>query len=225
MSVRTARLLLLAGFTAAVAAVLVAGGWEWLSDGDRVEAFFTERGAIGPIVFVVLMWLVQPWGVPGAFFMVPAAVVWPLPVAMGLSWIGNMGASTIAFGFARWVGHDWAQARLPDRLRRWDDRLASGGVVEVTMLRLLTGQIPPADWLLGVSQVRVPPFVVGTAVGIIPGIIVITTVGGSFYGWIGGEPRRLVVALVATVAVVLVVRRRRRVTRGRDRPFGDAERP
>jgi uncharacterized membrane protein YdjX (TVP38/TMEM64 family) len=121
VSVRTVRLLLLVGSAAAVGAVLVAGGWEWLSDGDRVQAFFAERGAIGPIVFIVLMWLVQPWGVPGAFFMVPAAVVWPLPVAMGLSWLGNMGASTIAFGFARKrsrTGTCWSGVSCPTSARR-----------------------------------------------------------------------------------------------------------
>ena len=194
----------------AVAGVLAAGGWDWISDADRVEEFFTERGLLGPLVFVALMWALQPWGIPGAVFMVPAAVVWPLPTAMLLSWIGNMGASTIAFGFARWVARDWAQAHLPERLRRWDDRLASGAYVEVTMLRLLTGQLPPADWLLGVSAVEIAPFLVGTAIGIIPGIVVITAVGGSLYGWIGGDPARWGPLLAVAIAAVVVVRRRRR---------------
>jgi len=194
---------------AVVVVVLAAGGWEWLSDADRVEEFFTERGLLGPLVFVLLMWAVQPWGVPGAVFMVPAAVVWPLPVAMGLSWVGNMGASLIAFLFARWVARDWAQARVPERVRRWDDRLASGGILEVTVLRLATGQLPPADWLLGVSNVRMVPFLVGTALGIIPGIVVITMVGGSLFGWVAESPWRWG-PLVALGAVGFVWSRRRR---------------
>ena len=204
------RLLVLATIVAVVGGVLAAGGWDWISDADRVEDFFTERGVVGPLVFVALMWGLQPWGIPGAVFMVPAAVVWPLPTAMALSWVGNMGASTIAFGFARWVARDWAQDHLPERLRRWDDRLAAGGYGEVTMLRLLTGQLPPADWLLGVSAVRFGPFVVGTAIGIIPGIIVITAVGGNLYGWVGGDQRRWVPLLTVAIAATVIARRRGR---------------
>ena len=124
------------------------------------------------------MWLLQPAGVPGAVFMVPAAVVWPIPTAIALSWIGNMGASSIAFVMARWFAHDWAQARLPERLRRWDTRLAGGSTLQVTwqvtLLRFVTGQLTPADWLLGVSTVSARAFLVGTGIGIIPGIVLFT---------------------------------------------------
>ena len=78
------------------------------------------------------------------------------------------------------------------------------------MLRLLTGQLPPADWLLGVSTVQVGPFVFGTAIGIIPGIVVITAVGGNLYSWIGGDPRRWVPLLVVAIAATVIARRRRR---------------
>ena len=52
----------------------------------------------------------------------------------------------------------WLMQRLTDRLRAWDSRVAQGGVREVAVLRLFTGQITPADWLLGVSSVRLTPF-------------------------------------------------------------------
>ncbi len=195
-----------------VAATLVAGGWGLVSDGERVEAFFTGRGLLGPVVFIVIMWTVQPLGVPGVFFMVPAAVVWPAPLAIVLSWTGNMGASFLAFTFARWLARDWAQKRVPAALLRWDDRLEAGGVREVAVLRLFTGQLTPADWLLGVSSVRVQPFLVGTGIGIVPGILLAVLAGGSLATWAGGNPARwLWVGLVA-LAVILISR-----VLGRDR--------
>ena len=192
----------------AAALFVWAGGWGFVSDGERVEQFFTRRGAVGPIVFVLAMWVLQPLGVPGLVFMVPAAVVWPLPTAMALSWVGNMGASTIAFGAARYVARDWVQNHLPTRLRGWDRRLADGALVQVFLLRVITGQFTPADWLLGVSTVRFRTFVVGTALGIIPGIVLATTIGGGLVDLLDERWVRLPLLLALIVFVALRQSRR-----------------
>ena len=44
-----------------------------------VEAFLAERGWLGPLVFVVTMWILQPLLLPGPVFMVPASLVWSAP--------------------------------------------------------------------------------------------------------------------------------------------------
>ena len=204
------RILILLGLVIAGALFVVFGGWDFISDGDRVEEFFTERGALGPIVFILAMWALQPAGVPGAVFMVPAAVVWPLPTAMGLSWIGNMGASAIAFSMARYLAYDWAQAKMPDRMRVWDQRIERGGILQVTLLRVVTGQFTPADWLLGVSKVKLPAFFIGTALGIIPGIVLVTTLGGGIVENLGNRWVRLPVILaIVAIGILRRVRRRR----------------
>lgn len=187
---------------------VVLGGWDFVRDGDRVEAFFTERGAVGPLVFVLAMFALQPAGVPGLVFMVPAAVVWPLPTAIALSWVGNMGASTIAFAMARHLARDWVQNHMPTRLQGWDERLAGGGLLQVVLLRVVTGQFTPADWLLGVSNVRVGRFLLGTAIGIVPGIVLATTVGGGLVDLLTHRWIRL--AVVVALVAVLVLRRARR---------------
>lgn len=197
------------------AAFVALDGWAVISDGDRVEAFFTERGAVGPIVFVLAMWALQPAGVPGLVFMVPAAVVWPLPTAMALSWVGNMGASTIAFAMARHLARGWVQDHMPTRLRGWDQRLAGGGLLQVFLLRVVTGQLTPADWLLGVSTVRFSTFFVGTALGIVPGIVLATTIGSGIVDLLGN--RWLRVPLLVGLVGFVVVRRLRRA-RGSVRP-------
>lgn len=202
------RLLIVLGVLAAGALFVAFGGWDFIRDGDRVEEFLTERGALGPMVFILAMWALQPAGIPGAVFMVPAAVVWPLPTAMGLSFVGNMGASTLAFLMARYLVHDWAQARMPERLRIWDERIENGGVLQVTLLRVVTGQFTPADWLLGVSKVQLRPFFIGTALGIIPGIVLVTTLGGGIVELLGD--RRLRLPLILALVAFGIFRRLRR---------------
>lgn len=177
-------------------------------DAAEVETFLRDRGVLGPVVFVLVMWCLQPLGVPGLVFMVPAALVWPAPMAVGLSWVGNMGASFFAFAFARWIARDWAQQRLPDRLRRWDGRLARGGVAEVATLRLVTGQLTPADWLLGISSVRLGPFLTGTAIGIVPLIVIVVFAGASAGTWLFDDPVRWGSALAAIAAMLVAAQLR-----------------
>lgn len=192
------------------------GGSDWFLDGD-FERFVRDAGPAGPVVFVVSMWVVQPFGLPGTLWMVPAGVVWPWPVAVALAWIGNMGASTIAFVFARVVGRSWVSPRLPPQLRAFDERrFAKGGTGMVILLRIFTGQLAPADWLLGVSQVRNRTFLVGTGLGILPGIVMAVLGGPAFLTWVSALPLAVQVGMVvvAVVVVAAVATRRRKVGGG-----------
>jgi uncharacterized membrane protein YdjX (TVP38/TMEM64 family) len=165
-----------------VAVLVFATGLDDALRGEEFHDFLASPW--GPAVYVLSMWVIQPVGLPGFVWMVPAGLVWSWPVAVGLSWIGNMGASAIAFAWARFVARDWVAGRIPPRVRAFDDRLARGGTTPVIALRLVTGQLPPADWLLGASAVRWQPFLVGTAIGIIPGIVFFVVAGSSLFAYL-----------------------------------------
>ncbi len=200
----------------AALAFVALGGLGWVLDDGNVEALLTENGAIGPIIFVVVMWVTQPFGVPGFVYMAPAGIIWPFPLAIALSWIGNMGSSYLGFAFARWVARDWVKARIPPRMHAFDARLAEGGVTPIIGLRLVFGQLPPADWLLGVTRVTTPTFLLGTGIGIIPGAVIAVVAGGGLIRLLLDLPTWAAVATVAALAVgaagaELWRRRRRRV--------------
>ncbi|MBW3661676.1 MAG: VTT domain-containing protein [Actinobacteria bacterium] len=166
-----------------VALLVFATGLDDALRGDGFQDFLASPW--GPAVYVLSMWIVQPVGLPGFVWMVPAGLAWSWPAAVALSWIGNLGASAIAFAWARFVARDWVASRIPPRVRAFDDRLARGGTAQVIALRLVTGQLPPADWLLGVTGVRWQVFFIGTAIGIVPGIVVFVVVGSSLFASLG----------------------------------------
>jgi len=203
----------LAVVAVAAAVFVVLGGFGWVTGDGNVENLLTETGVVGPLVFVLVMWLTQPLGVPGAVYMVPAGIVWPYPLAIALSWIGNMGASCLAFAFARWFARDWVQLRIPKRMYPYNDRLVAGGVWPIVLLRLVFGQLAPADWLLGVSKVSTRNFLIGTAVGIIPGVVLFVVAGGGLFDALTGmstQTRRIVIGIIVAVAVGRRVWLRRR---------------
>ncbi len=195
---------------AAVVFTLILGGFDALRDQDRVEEFLTESGPWGPLAFILAFVALQPLSLPGAVLIIPATFVWPWWEVTIYTLAGGLLASTIGFVLARWIAQDWVRARLPDRMRAWESRLAEHGFVSTVLLRVLTGYAPPADWLLGVSRVSVPSFLAGTIVGLIPGTIAIAVWGDdAVRGLADVPPAVLVIAAVAVVGGYLVLKRRR----------------
>jgi len=180
------------------------GGYSWVTTDGNVERLLTETGILGPLIFILVMWCTQPLGVPGFVYMVPAGIIWPYPLAIALSWIGNIGASYIAFVFARWFARDWVKARIPPQMHRYDDRLEQGGLRPVILLRVVFGQLPPADWLLGVTSVSQRNFLIGTAIGIIPGVVLFVVAGGGLVDLVRDMPtvaRRVAIGIVISLAI------------------------
>lgn len=209
-----------------VAAVVfvLSGGYGWIRGDDNVESLLTDTGAIGPIVFILVMWCTQPLGIPGFVYMAPAGIVWPYPQAVVLAWIGNMGASYIAFAFSRWFARDWVGERIPVRMQLYADRIEDGGVGPVVLLRLVFGQLPPADWLLGVTKVSTRNFLIGTGIGILPGVILFVVAGGGILDLLGDlstTERRIGIAIgVAGLVGFRRLRKRRARRTGSDSLVG-----
>jgi uncharacterized membrane protein YdjX (TVP38/TMEM64 family) len=112
-----------------------------------------DLGPRGYLAFIVAYALLQPFGVPGTVFVVAAPLIWPWPVAFGLSLAGTMAASSVGFSFARFVGRDWVAARIPARFQRYEQALADRAFATVFLLRLIFWMPPPLHAFFGVSRV------------------------------------------------------------------------
>ena len=186
----------------------------WLLDAvpgpGEVATALRDSGWIGALLYLGAFAGLQPWGLPGALFTIPAALVWPPALALGLSWLGANLAALIAFLFARWAGRDWARGRLGPRLSAYDRRLAERGLLTTIGIRLLFVCAPPASWLLGVSRVPLGTFLFGTAVGLLPGIALQTFVGNRGLAAIQEQSGVSLLLLAAAIAAIVLYQRRAR---------------
>ena len=152
--------------------------------------------------------------------MLLSVFLWPLELAFLLNLAGASGAGVVGFGFARFVGRDWVQDRLPERLRDLEARVLTHAFRTVLIVRLTTYLFPPAHWALGLSPVKFGPFLLATIIGFIPMTAFWTFAGGNTLSWLGEQSLDVWIGLGAAVVVLALGYR----AVGRYRPHARAER-
>jgi uncharacterized membrane protein YdjX (TVP38/TMEM64 family) len=197
-----ARLLLLAGV-----ALGAAGAW-WTglyhASPEAVRELVSQAGVWGPVAFVALFVGGELVHFPGGvLFMLAAAALWPARVAIPTAYAAALVASLVVFGIARWLVPAELHERVPERLRRYETLLESHGLVTVIGLRLVLFMLPTVHWLLGASRVSARDFALGTALGLLPGVLGLTLLGGNaFAHWAALQPWLLGGLAVAGVIAV-----------------------
>ena len=164
--------------------LLIAVAWHsgWLNRLSHVRslvAAIADAGVRGQLAFVVSFALLQPFVIPGTLFIVAAPLIWPWPVAFALSLTGTMAASVVGFSFARWVARDWVLARVPRRLRRYEEALAQRPFRTVLVLRLVLWMPPPLHAFFGISRVSQGVPFWASLLGYIPPLLVVSALGAQ----------------------------------------------
>lgn len=193
----------------AAAAIVVAwrtGLLDLAREPARLQAALRDLGPLGMIAYVGVFGLTQPLGMPGIALTLAASLVWSPPVAIALAIAGFLLSSSVSFGFARSMGRDWVAARLPARFRAWDERIARRGLITVAVLRVLFFGSQLVHLLLGVSQVRFGTYLLGSAIGYLPGVVAIVLFGPAALDWISRQPISPWWIAAGAVALLLVAR-------------------
>ena len=184
-----------------------------LLDRETFSTLLVESRWLGPLLFVAAFSFLQPFGFPGLFFMASSTLIWPLWLAFLLNWAGTVGAGVVGFAFARFIGREWVERRLPDRFRDFESRVQRRAFRTVLVIRLTTYLFPPAHWALGLSPVRFAPFLLATIIGFVPVTLIWTFAGGSALEWLSGQPRETLIgaaAMILALALTLRFARRQR---------------
>ena len=186
-------LVLLIGTTLAVSVELpsIAGMRSWLEEG-------------GPARWIVLVLglaaaLLTPISRTVLSVLVGAVAGFPAGLAVALS--GGLLGGLAGFALSRWLGREAAIRLAGARLARVDLVVSERGFVSVLAARIMP--VAPfvfVSYAAGLSGVRFGPYLLGTAVGLVPWSVLYVGVGASVTS-IGSWASRIDVVL--TVAVVL----------------------
>jgi len=150
-------------------------------------------------------------GVP-QIMLIAAAVVAFGPVTGSLySWVGTMASSLVGFQLGRLAGAKVLERFSGESVGRFVKLIARNGLFASFIVRL----VPSAPFIVvnmaaGVTPMRVVDFLLGTAVGIVPKIVLTAFAGNSIFrvlkGEIGKDALWLVAIAVAWVGIGLAAR-------------------
>lgn len=147
---------------------------------DGIRAVVDGLGAWAPLVYVGLYILATVFLLPGTPFTVAAGVVFGSWLGLGVVLIGATLGATGSFLIGRAVGRDAVVQLAGRRVRAIDRTLQRNGLVSVLVVRLIPlFPFNVLNLVCGVTGLKLRDYVIGTAVGIVPGTALLVLAGGS----------------------------------------------
>ncbi len=195
---------------AATAAGIVLGGGSRDSIGETIDA----AGPLGPLAFVALYVVLTVLFFPGAILTAAGGAAFGAALGTMLAVTGATIGATGAFLIGRRAGRAQVEQIAGNRFETVVAWLARRGFLAVLYLRLIP-VIPfnALNYASGVSAVDTRDYVLGTALGIIPGAFAYAALGSSL-----GDPTSpefiAALALVVILAVGAPLVQRRLKARG-----------
>jgi len=212
------KLILFIILTLIITGLYSTGLFENLNDSESFKDQIRSYGTWGVLAFCLIFLAVQPIGFPGSILWMASSMIWPLQQAFLYSWLIGIISALSGFYFARYLAKDWVQNKLPDRLKRYDQHIEAKGLRTTIVIRLLFMISPPTNWLLGVSKIQTQTFLLGTSIGLMPGILMYNYFGQGvlqFYqqlkqpGSIESQYFLITVLLIVLIAATYFVLKRR----------------
>ncbi len=200
-----AKILLLVGAAALVLAAFHFGVFEAFTSSATLREKLLALGPLGYLAFLAAFAFLQPFGLPGVMFIGAASLVWDPLIASLLSMLGATLASINGFSFARYLGRDWVEKKLPPKLRKYDERLAERGFATVFVLRAVFWTAPGLHLLFGISRVKFWTHVAASVLAYVPLVVLISFYGDCVFEKLKAQPPERLVAAAATLAIAIAV--------------------
>ncbi len=193
-------LLVLAGVAATV------WGFSLGLSAEALATWIDSLGIWAPIGFVALYAVATVAMVPGGIFDLVGGALFGPYLGSAFNLLGGTLGAALAFLFARYIARDWAQAKAGPRLQsimRSVDEEDWRFVAFVRLVPVIPYNI--ANYLLGVTRIPFPRYVLATLVFMAPSTVAYTWIGHAGRQAIAGDTENIKYALIALAVIALVL--------------------
>lgn len=166
---------------------LLGGYWFYVQKNDLTLADSAEKAALvitgslfGPVFFIIIYWLR-----PLIFF--PATIITVLsgflfgPIGILYTIIGSNGSALVAYFIGRFFGQGVLEDDADNSLmQRYSTRMRENSFETILIMRLIFLPYDVVNYFSGFLKINWLPFLLGTAIGSVPGTISFTLLGTSF---------------------------------------------
>lgn len=185
-----------------------AAGLTRLTDPAQLSAAvrgLRERRFIAP-AFVGAYALATALALPGSVLTIAGGAIFGFRLGVLLNWTGALLGATLAYLLARALGADALRRVLGGRADRLEALAGSHGFGTVLRLRLIP--VVPFNLLnfaAGLARVPLRDYLLGTALGLIPGTVVYTWFADALLAGAAGARRDALVRLAIAGAVLILL--------------------
>jgi len=210
--------------------VALLGGWllvrgTGVADAAQVPQSVRAAGAWGPVVFAGVYGALTLLPVPKNVLTAAGAALFGFAAGSALAWLAAMAGAVVAFALGRALGRDAVERLLRARLTALDAVVARRGVWAVLLVRLVpVVPFTAVNYGSGLTGVTLRAYVVGSAVGMVPGTIAYAALGayaGTNPSAVGAGIAGLVVLALGGGAAARWLARRQVDRAGRVQGTGD----
>jgi uncharacterized membrane protein YdjX (TVP38/TMEM64 family) len=206
----------------AAIAIVASGRADEFANAEYLAALQDRAGPLGPILFIALIVALFPIFLIGPPIWASLAL-WPAPLAILYSSIGCFAASAIFYALARSFGQEWAQSRIPEKVRKYEDRLVEHPFRTIVVMRLLIWANPAVDLLIGISRVQPRDYLLASAIGLLPSTAAQVLIVGAGLAMATEFPKEVWIGAGIAIAVLLLVRTLRKRKRAATAVSDDTE--
>jgi phosphatidylserine/phosphatidylglycerophosphate/cardiolipin synthase-like enzyme/uncharacterized membrane protein YdjX (TVP38/TMEM64 family) len=197
----------------------VAAAWQltplrdWITlDGLASLLRFLQGGWQGALLATVIFTVACILFVPVTALTIAAGLALGPGTGIAVAWFGSIAAAALGHVAGRWLWQDSVRRLASARLTALSQRLARNGVLATALCRVLPiAPFTVVNMIAGASGVRARDFVAGTAIGMLPGTVVLVLIADSAKALSAtpGGPRWLwiALALLSALGVVAALRR------------------
>ncbi|MDO5740204.1 MAG: TVP38/TMEM64 family protein [Ornithinimicrobium sp.] len=187
---------LVLGFAGAATALHLSG---W-NGPEQLQDLVRSAGWAGVVVFVLGYAVLVLAPTPASVLTIFAGALFGVWWGTLLAWAGALLGAMGGFAIGRRLGRSAVDRLLRGRLHQADVVLSDHGLVAVIAVRLVPlFPYTPLNYAAGLLGIRARDYVIGTAVGIVPGALAYASVGAS-----GADPRGIVLGVGGLLALALI---------------------
>ena len=167
----------------AIVLVLLAVAWRWtpLREWANLDALIgfarnLEDLPFTPLAVVACYVLAGLVMIPVTLLIAVTGIVFG-PLTGSLYAIGGtLLSATVAYGLGHWLGRDTVQRVLGTRINKLSKRIARRGIVAMVIIRMLpVAPFTVVNVVAGASHISLRDYLIGTLLGMLPGIIMTVT--------------------------------------------------
>lgn len=162
-------------------------------------------GPWAPVAYVIAFTAVVMVGVPRSAMTLAGGLAFGPVLGIALAYGASLIAAVLALLVGRALGQEAVERRAGPRLRRVQSALQSHSFRGVLLTRMTPVPFAIVNYSLGALGVRTRPYLLGTAVGLVPGAIAFGSAGGS----VAAGQFQWALAIVAVLGLAWLVARRR----------------